>query len=169
LNTDRIEKKLREGEHFLGKMLERERMMAGDREIFDYNLSAFLNAGRTVDYRLHHAQGAMYAEWRKAWDPTLSPAESELMKFMADDRADEVHRGGSQRNPATEDVEVLGGSYSDRSGALEVSSVPGAKTFVTKIAYTFTIGGTEQRATDACKEYMALLKRMVDQFRTDNP
>jgi hypothetical protein len=38
----------------------------GDKEPFDYYLSAFLNAARTVDYRLRDQQGATYVSWRKA-------------------------------------------------------------------------------------------------------
>jgi hypothetical protein len=42
LNLENIERKLREAERFLERMHEREGMMAGDREIFDDFLNAFL-------------------------------------------------------------------------------------------------------------------------------
>src|SRR5215471_15662459 len=33
--------------------------------------------------------------------------------------------------------------------------------------YNFTIGGTERRVTEACNEYLALLKQMVAKFRAE--
>jgi hypothetical protein len=35
--------------------------------------------------------------------------------------------------------------------------------------YSFTIGGTERKVTDACTAYLALLQRMVDDFAAANP
>jgi hypothetical protein len=35
-------------------MREQEERFVGDKEPFDYYLSAFLSAGRSVDYRLRH-------------------------------------------------------------------------------------------------------------------
>ena len=48
MNLDRIEKKLREADFFLNKMREQERSAFGDREPFDFYLSAFLSAGMTI-------------------------------------------------------------------------------------------------------------------------
>jgi hypothetical protein len=50
MDLARVHKKLAEAAFFLGKMIEEERRPFGDREPFDYYLSAFLSAGRTVDY-----------------------------------------------------------------------------------------------------------------------
>jgi len=69
-------------------------------EPFDHYLSAFLSAARTVDYRLRHEQAAIYPDWRKAWDASLTPQENSLIKFMVDDRNDEVHESGSSRSEA---------------------------------------------------------------------
>jgi hypothetical protein len=51
----------------------------GDKEPFDFYLSAFLNAARTVDYRLRHEQPA-YAAWR-VWNATHGN-EDDLIKFL---------------------------------------------------------------------------------------
>ena len=40
-----VHKKLAEAHFFLGKMTQQERRVVGDRQPFDYYLSAFLNAG----------------------------------------------------------------------------------------------------------------------------
>jgi len=49
-----VHKKIAEAHFFLGKMTEQEPRIIGDKEPFDYYLSAFLNAARTVDYRLRY-------------------------------------------------------------------------------------------------------------------
>ncbi len=81
-----IDKKLREARFFLDRMIEQEAKAFGDKEPFDYYLSAFLSACRTVDYRLRHQQSATYPSWRKKWDNALTPNGSGVIKFMIDDR-----------------------------------------------------------------------------------
>jgi hypothetical protein len=82
-----VDKKLREAQFFLEKMRERERMAFGDPEVFDFLLSAFLNAVRTVDYRLCHEQKRTYPDWRvKTWN---------VANPMEDSR--DVARGHSDR------------------------------------------------------------------------
>ena len=78
---------------------------------------------------------------------------------------------GSRRSVRQEDIKVgVGGSYSDGSGTLQVLGSPsvllGVDTaaVIHKPTYNFTIDGTERKATEACAEYLALLKRMVEKF-----
>jgi hypothetical protein len=78
LDLARVHKKLAEAQFFLSKLIEQERRIfrGGDpRERFDYCLSAFLSAGRTVDYRLRHEQAAIYPACRTEWDASLKPQE----------------------------------------------------------------------------------------------
>jgi hypothetical protein len=142
VNIDNVEKKLREAEFFLDKMRDQERKAFGDKEPFDFYLSAFLNAGRVVDYRLRHEQGAIYWLWRVAWNAKLPTNEQELIEFLVKDRNVEVHESGSRRDAKIEGL---------------------------KSVYWFTIQGIDRKATEACEEYLLLLKRMVAQFKTDNP
>jgi hypothetical protein len=174
MNMQNVDKKLREAEFFLDKMRKQERKAFGDKERFDFYLSAFLNAARTVDYRLRHEQGEKYETWRKAWGSKLAPAENGLIKFMVDDRNVEVHESGSGRMAEAKEVKVgTGGSYSDSSGTLLVMGSPGpmigSDTGVTihMSRYYFTIAGTERIATEACAEYLALLARMVSGYKTE--
>jgi hypothetical protein len=92
---ERTEKKLREGGFFYRKLFERDRMAFGEPEEWAFYLRAFLNAGRSVDYRLRHEQSS-YPTFGEVWNG-LHPAEDHFMKFMSLDRADEVHHGGSKR------------------------------------------------------------------------
>jgi hypothetical protein len=175
MNLDQIEKKLREGEYFLGKMRERESRAFGDREPFDFCLSAFLSAARTVDYRLRHEQAATYPSWRTAWDARLPPNERTLIKFLVDDRNIEVHESGSGRSMKTAEIPLSGNTtYSDESGTLTVLAPPRALTgnvgpdaVIMKPSYHFTIDGAERKATDACAEYLSLLTRMVQELKAE--
>ena len=166
---ERIAKKLREAEFFLSKMREREPLAFGDKEPFDFYLSAFLNAARTVEFRLHHVEGPVYAEWRKHWIAMCTDTEKRLIKFLIKDRNFEIHQTGSHRNTKPEDI-TIGNSYSDASGTLEVFTAQGSPpTTVQRPTYSFTIGGIERRVTEACGEYCALLKGLVTEFTVAHP
>ena len=164
-----VDKKLREAIFFLKKMVEHEKLLFADKEIFDFYLSAFLSATRTVDYRLRHEQAALYPIWRKAWDKTLTPAMEHLMKFLVDDRNVEVHARGSVRMEKVEKIPI-GNNYFDGSGKVTcVTPIGYPPAMVHKPAYFFTIDGTEQKARDACAAYLSLLRGMVEKFKADNP
>jgi hypothetical protein len=60
-------------------------------------LSAFLNAGRTVDYRLRHEHGAAYKPWRDIWKKSHLQ-EDKVIKFFHDKRSEEVHEKDSSHN-----------------------------------------------------------------------
>jgi len=167
MNIEGVEKKLREARFFLDKMIDHERMAFRDKEPFDFYLSAFLNAGRTVDYRLRYEQAAVYPNWRIGWDASHQ-AEQALIKFMVDDRNDEVHEGGSSRTVTTENREFGAGTHKLADGTMDVTGAPGfARVTIHAPGYYFTIGGIERKATEACGEYLALLEQMVAAFRTD--
>ena len=170
MNIQNVEKKQREGRFFLSKMTEQESRAFGERESFDFYLSAFLSASRSIDYRLRHEQSANYPAWRDSWNAALAPNDDQLMKYMADDRALEVHRSGSGRNATVEYSDIPSSTYSDGSGVLTVFAPPGTPLgTIGKPAYYFTIGGAYKRVTEACTDYVALLDRMVTDFKAANP
>lgn len=171
MELTRVYKKLAEAQFFLGKLTERERQMIGDREPFDYYLSAFLSAGRTVDYRLRHEQAAIYPAWRTTWDASsLTPQEKSLIKFMVDDRNDEVHESGSSRSVAQEDIKFPIGTHRIEGGMIDVSGPPGMPpAVISKPTYNFTTDGAERKATEACASYLALLQKMVAEFDAAHP
>ncbi len=170
LDLARVHKKIAEAHFFLGKMTEQERRVAGDREPFDYYLSAFLSSCRTIDYRLCHEQKATYKPWRKAWNARLAPEENSLIKFMVDDRNDEVHESGSCRSVGQEDIELGIGEHRLPGGLFTISGPPGMPPVVIhKPTYNFAIDGAERNATEACAAYLGLLRRMVAEFEADHP
>jgi hypothetical protein len=164
-----VQKKLREARFFLRMMCEQELRAFGDKEPFDFFLSAFLSAARSVDYRLRHEQSALYPPWRKTWNTTITAAEDRLMEFMAQDRASEVHEGGSRRVEQQTSIPVFG-TYSDPSGTAIVSAPPGTPPAkIIKPVYVYTIDGDERRATEACADFLTLLERMAGEFRAAHP
>jgi hypothetical protein len=166
VNIDNIEKKLREANFFLTKMSDHERLAFNDKEPFDFYLSAFLSATRTVDYRLRKEQSA-YKAWREAWDADLVAADKTLIKFMIDDRNVEVHESGSTRTIKTENRQLGAGTHQFASGTFTVSG-PDASVTLQTPTYSFTIAEVDRRAVEACTEYLAILRRMVDQFKADH-
>jgi hypothetical protein len=170
MDLSRVHKKLGEAQFFLAKMIEEEPRIVGDKQPFDYYLSAFLSAGRTVDYRLRHEHETIYKPWRAAWNAQLTPRDDGLIKFMVDDRNEEVHESGSRRSVGQEGVEFPIGSHRTNEGLIEISGPPGTPPAVVyRPTYSFTIDGTERKATEACRGYLALLQRMVTEFEVANP
>ena len=169
MELPRVDKKLREARFFLSKMSEQESLAFGDREPFDFFLSGFLGATRTVDYRLRKEQPPLYPQWRARWDTGLTTAQAALMKFLIDDRNEEVHGVGSCRSEKTVKVPV-GNRYHDASGTVYAWGPPGAtNALLHKPAYGFIIDGVERKVTEACDEYLGLLRDMVFQFKSDHP
>jgi hypothetical protein len=162
--------KLREARFFFDKMIVQERQAFGDREPFDFYLSAFLSAAKSVDYRLRHQHKTTYPAWRKKWDAKLTAEQRRLIKFMVDDRNLEVHESGSGRGVKDEKVRLPGGTYSDGFGTVTMSGPPMVlgygphESHVIKRAYYFTIDKVERKATAVCGEYLLLLERMVAEF-----
>jgi hypothetical protein len=172
LDLARINKKIAEAEFFLMLMCREERRSIGNRDPFDYFLSAFLSAARTVDYRLRHEQKAIYKPWRKVWNARLTPEDDRLIKFMVDDRIHEVHESGSSRSVAQEDITLtVGMTYlDDDMGMVTIGGRPDQPpVLIRKQTYNFTIDGAERKATEACAAYLALLQRMVGEFEADHP
>jgi hypothetical protein len=177
-NIESVEKKLREAQSSLHKMREQEQRAFGDKEPFDDYLSAFLNAARTVDYRLRHEYPTTYPAWREGWN-AKNPDDDRQIRFISSKRRDEVHAAGSGRKLKTKEVKVgVGGSYTDKGGStLQVFGTPtpltegvntGATIFMP--AYVFEMeDGTERPVTDVCAQGLAALTRMVDEFRAALP
>jgi hypothetical protein len=172
VDLSRVRKKLEEAGFFLSKMSEQEQRLTGHRVPFDYYLSAFLSAGRTVDCRLCHEHKAIYKPWRKAWNARITPDENRLIKFMVDDRNDEVHESGSSRTVGEKGVPLPVGRYqSRRDGIFFSDDVVGSSSpnLIFRPSYSFTIDRADCEATEACRKYLALLQRMVAEFEADHP
>jgi hypothetical protein len=168
-----VEAKLHEARSNLDEMRDQEQRAFGDKSRFDHLLSAFLNAGRSVDNRLRHECKATYPAWRKIWN-AQHPSEDSILESMHARRATDFHESGSGRIVKTKEIKVgVGGSYSDKSGTLEVMGSPsplmgddhGAT--ISKPQYVFDVDGTERPVTEVCAEYLTVLEQMVAKYKAD--
>jgi hypothetical protein len=168
-----VEAKLHEARSALAEMRDQEQRAFGDRSRFDHRLSAFLNAGRSVDNRLQHECGATYRDWRKTWN-AQHPTEDRILQSMHARRATDFHERGPGHSVKPEQIKVgSGGSYSDKSGTLEVWGSPsplmgvdlGAT--ISKPQYVFDVYGSERPVTEVCGEYLTVLEQMVAQYEGD--
>jgi hypothetical protein len=146
----------------------------GDRESFDYNLSAFLSAAMSVRggfrYRQDRARNTAIKQWCAQWENTLTPEEKSLYVFMREDRVAEVHHGGSNRTVGHEDITLGIGEHRLPGGLFTVFGPPGMPPAVVhKPTFYFTIDGVNYKATEACAVYFALLQRMVAAFTAATP
>jgi hypothetical protein len=180
MKVEKAEKKLRETKFFLDKMRDQECRAFGDKEPYDFYLSAFLNAGTSFRGEFHVRQDRnrnnAITAWRKAWEDGLSRDDNALYQFMGKDRNAEVHHEGSARSVKMEEIPV-GNIYSDASGTVAAASgtlmaaglgdVSG--TAIRKPVYYFTIKGRERKATDACAKYLTLLDWMLAKYKDVQP
>ena len=104
-----IDKKLREARYALEKMRKQEAKAFGDKEPFDFLLSAFLTVTTS-------ACDAAIDKWTAIWKDGLSPEEERLYNFMRKNRGAEVHGRSSSRTVKQDVIQVGGGGvYSDES------------------------------------------------------
>ena len=172
MDIQNAEKKLREAQFFLTKMSAQQRLAFGDKEPFDFYLSAFLSAGMSVRDRFRYKQDRtrndMIKAWRKNWEDHLCPGDKAIFHFMCKDRVAEVHHSGSSRSQKSAKTEIFGDSYSDASGTLNVIAPPGTPpSVIFKNAYYFIVAGTERQVTEVCAEYLALLNRMLTTVKAE--
>jgi hypothetical protein len=177
--TEVIDKKLGEARHFLDEMRKQEKRAFGDKQPFDYNLSAFLNAATSARgaYRKEQdrERNAAIKNWKTAWEGGLTGDEKRIYDYLGADRVAEVHKSGSRHDVKQETIKVgVGASYSDNSGTLTVmgSNIPGSGmggAAIIKPRYYFTIDGVERDVTEVCDAYLTLLERMAAQFKSDKP
>jgi hypothetical protein len=158
-----IDKKIREAEFFLDRMREFEKRLLPAREQFDFYLSALLSAGRAVDASL-----GQDVAWHGRWKSANGPA-AELLGFFAEDRDVVLREAGSKRDDK-ESLALAKTQHKEGGATATVTGPPG----VFPLAgagrdYFFEIDGVEHKVTDACAEYIKVLKKMVGQFKADHP
>jgi hypothetical protein len=166
-----IEKKLREAKFFLEKMIHHERLASNAKEPFEFYLSAFLSAGMSVrdafQVRQDRKRNEAVKKWKRDWEAHLTPKD--VWDFMRKDRNHEVHAGGSSRTVKTENTELGLGTHSLGPVTHILAGPPDVPPAIIHTrAYYFTIKRKELKATEACGEYLALLQRMVADFKASS-
>jgi hypothetical protein len=164
----RTQKKLRETQFFLAKLATEAFTECLDREDFEFYLSAFLSAGRSVTFALRFEQTALYKEWFPGWEATLSPDDSELFDFMKGQRNTTQKEGEAKTDVAIEYIPVMElrkprGTHP----AYDVSwfGPPGEPLPTAGVkVYRFEIAGQKEEVLALCRRYLSLLEALVDAF-----
>jgi len=164
-----VNKKIREAEFFLERMREFEKRMLPTHEQFDFYLSALLSAGRSVDESLREEHESSYVAWRGQWNAANGPAD-ELLRFFAEDRNVEVRETDSKRTEKETPLALAKTQHQEGGAKATVTGPPGSYPLAAaEREYVFEIDGVPHKVTDACAEYIKVLKKMVAQFNADHP
>jgi hypothetical protein len=155
----RTQKKLRETQFFMSKLMQEAGSENLDREDFSFYLSAFLTAGRSVRDVLKKENSASYT-WCRNWEKALSPGEQRLLRFMQKQRNMEVHELGAKTQ---DDVSMVPLAHSHtHSPLLGVFLDEGS--WIGQKVYYVTFNGKKEKAVDVCTRYLDLLVRLVNGF-----
>ena len=160
-----IQKKLREAKFFLSHMMQSARSARLDHEHFEFYLSAFLSAARSVTDFFERKQKAWWSQW-KANRASKSPEDLRLLNQMTKQRDNEVHEKGADVAHHLEDVplskietaSVLHAAYAPSFGE------PWAEPQISLKVYYFTLGGVTVNVIETCQRYVGLLERAVEDF-----
>lgn len=167
--TDLTRRKLREASFFLGEMSKREGSSRLDtEEEFGYYLSAFLSAARSVSFVLRKENPLTYEAHWDEWLANAPPATRAIMDFMRDQRNAAVHEGTVAAQQSLEHVHPFqAGEW--RSGSpspvivMPWAFADGATVGVAR--YVLHIDDDQRPAVEACRDYLAGLRLLVDSFQ----
>ena len=160
------QKKLREARFFLDHLeAENRRAVRNEPEAFDYFMSAFVSAARSVTFALQAEEKAKYDQWFPGWCAARPEEDRTLLTLMVSQRNAEQKRGGGDRRIEWEDVPVTGLSSEELGGRVFLSAPPGVPPpQVGRPIRYLEHGGQESEALSACKRYYALLAELVESF-----
>ena len=169
LPIEATRKKLAEAQFFLRKLTAfREQVISNEPEAFDFYLSAFLSAARSVTFALQTEQKERYDRWFPSWRDALPPDEKELLVHFNGQRVQAVHRTGA-------DV-ALGSEPLSLHEYLAAASLQGAQVEIwngppgnpppqfSRPARAFNLAGTEIEVTQACTQYFGVVAKLVESF-----
>ena len=169
----RTQKKLREAQFFLTKLAAEASTERLDREDFEFYLSAFLAAGRSVTFALQFEQKSLYDGWYPGWLATLSPDDAELFDFMKAQRNITLKEGEAKTDVAVEYIPV---TELRRPPGLHPAygfhwfgppGVPPPRVGVK--VHRFEVGGKKEEVFAACRRYLNLLEALVASFVAAHP
>jgi len=174
---ERTRRKLDEARFFYGRLVkERQRKTLMNPSAFGYYLSAFIQAARSVTWRLGNEESDKWKAWRPKWERTLSDEDKKLLRFTRKLRNAEVKQGGTDLVVELEEVEVrlfmLSGADFDlerQHPAHGMSSMPGvAQPKMVRSTYYFEHEDGKEEVTEMCKRYLDFLDKMLNDFCADN-
>jgi hypothetical protein len=161
-----IPKKLREARFLLSHMMQSARSTQSDREHFEFYLSAFLSAARSVTgFFENKKQQKHITAWWRQWK-ARRPADLQLLNQMTKHRDNEVHEEGADVSHQMEDVPL---SKIETPSGLHAAYAPSfgelwGEAQISLKVYYFTLGGKTVPVTETCQRYVTLLERAVAEF-----
>jgi len=160
------QKKLREARFFLSRLdTESRRTVRNEPEAFDYFMSAFVSAARSVTFALQAEEKAKYKQWFPGWLATRPEEDEKLLKLMVSQRNAEQKHGGGDRRTEWDYVPVTQLSSEELGGQVFWSAPPGVPPpEVGRPVRYLDHGGEQSDALSACKRYYALLAELVQGF-----
>jgi hypothetical protein len=163
------QKKLRETYFFLGQLREKAKAFRLDTEEFEFFLSAFLSAARSVTFALQAEEKEKYDAWLPQWFQNRSEEDQELLEFMRVQRNVEQKRGGAEFSVTLEDVPVTEVRMDSRGHPAYYgffwSGVPGTPPpRVGRYVRQFELSGSPVEVVQACDRYATLLRELVQYF-----
>lgn len=173
-------RKLGEARFFYGHLVKERQHFMHDPAAFRYYFSAFIQAARSVTWRLGNEEPEKWKEWRPKWERTLSAEDKKLMAFTNTLRTAEVkHRG---TDPSVELGEVTFHELLRSEGVepwkqhpayavqlFNQSAMPGVPSpTVFRPSYYFEQEDGKQEVTALCQRYLVFLEKMLNDFCADN-
>ena len=160
-------KKLTEAQFFFDLLSTEGRPLAyGDH--FDFYLSAFLSAGRSVTYVLQKEEKEPYDAWHPDWEQNcISTDEQALLDFMNHQRVSTIHRTGAEFHLSHTEIpmEQFLQEVTHRGWDVYIhQGVPGTRS-PNQIGKVRTFPALDNEdVVVTCRKYLDLLCRMVSEF-----
>jgi len=153
-----IPKKLREAKFFFNHMKQSARSTRLDQEHFEFYLSAFLSAARSVTDFFERNQKVWWSQWKN--DQRRSEEDRRLFNDMTKQRDNEVHEKGADVAHQIEDVPLSQIETPSGLHAAYISSFgePWGEVQVGLKVYYFTLGGETVNVIKTCERYVTLLE-----------
>lgn len=162
------QKKLREARFFLGCLRRRDRVAPPEPEEFEFYLSAFLSAARSVTFALENEEEAKYKEWRGTWSTLITAEEQTFLDAMVQQRNIAQKRGGVPVAVDWEFVPVIQAKRDERGqpmyGLQWFGPITAPMPQVGQPVHSITLGTGQVEAVATCERYLNILERLVADF-----
>ena len=154
-------RKLGEARFFYGHLVKERQHFMHDPAAFRYYFSAFIQAARSVTWRLGNEEPEKWKEWRPKWERTLSAEDKKLMAFTNKLRTAEVkHRG---TDPSVELGEVTFHELLRSEGVEPWKQHPA---YAVQLFHQSAMPGVPSPTVR--QRYLVFLEKMLNDFCADN-
>lgn len=163
------QKKLREAKFFLRMLTDAsQQVVRNEPEAFEFYLSAFLSAARSVTFALQYEEKDKYDAWFPGWFGNRSEEDQRLLNFLKEQRNYVEKRGGAEVNVVWEFIPVTEVRRDNRGHpayGFHWFGPPGTPPpRVGLPVHSFELAGDQKHVTSAGKQYVGILEDLVRDF-----